>query len=150
MSATSTAQSQALPADGCLVACDISSEWTDLAQPYWKAAGVAERIDLRLGEAKHTLDAMLAAGEAGTYDFAFVDADKEGYGDYVAQLFELLRPGGILSLDNMLMGGRVLDAETEDPGPRHIIELSQTLWHDPRFEPVFVPVGDGLALLRKR
>lgn len=134
---------------GCLVACDLSEEWTDMAKAHWETAGVNERIDLRIGAATETMDAMLAAGDAATYDIGFVDADKEGYGGYVEQVLQLLRPGGVLALDNMLMGGRVLDANTDDPGPRHIIDLTKQLWADERVEPVFIPIGDGLVLLRK-
>lgn len=139
-----------LPEDGVLVACDNSDEWTSLAKPYWEEAGVANRIDLRIGEASNTLAAMIDEGEAGTYDFAFIDADKEGYSGYYEQVLELLRPDGICAFDNMLMGGRVLDPETTDPGPRHIIDLTKQIWSDERVDPVFVPVGDGVVFVRKR
>ena len=141
---------QELPADGLLVACDVSEEWTSIARRYWKEAGVAERIDLRLGDAARTLADMIAAGQAASFDFAFIDADKEGYGGYYEQVLELLRPGGLMALDNMLMGGRVLDAETTEPGPAHVLELSRRIWSDERVDPVFVPVGDGVVLVQKR
>jgi len=140
---------QALPADGRLVACDLSEEWTSIGRSFWEEAGVAERIELRLGDASETLSALLEDGEAGSFDLAFVDADKEGYGGYCEQVFQLLRPGGLVAFDNMLMGGRVLDPDTTDPGPRHVLDLTERLWADERVEPVFVPMGDGVVLLRK-
>ena len=140
----------ALPADGLLVACDLSDEWTSVARPFWKEAGVDERIDLRLGEASQTLAKMIDSKEEGSFDMAFIDADKEGYGGYYEQVLRLLRPGGLMALDNMLMGGRVLEPESADPGVRHIHELTGIIYEDARVEPVFLPVGDGVVLVQKR
>lgn len=139
-----------LPADGVLVGCDVSDEWTSIAKPYWEEAGVADRIDLRLGDANETLSALIDSGESGTYDLAFIDADKVEYGGYYDRVLELLRPDGLMALDNMLMGGRVLDPETTEEGPRHVIDLTKRIWADERVEPVFNPVGDGVVFVRKR
>ena len=141
---------RALPRDGKLVACDVSEEWTDVARRYWAEAGVADRIDLRLAPAAETLAAMIDAGEDGSYDFAFIDADKTGYPDYYAKCLGLLRPGGLLTIDNMFMNGKVFDEEPEGEGPRTVRDLAKTIFADPRVEPSLIPIGDGLLLARKR
>ena len=139
-----------LPPDGKLVACDISEEWTGVARRYWEQAGVAERIDLRLGPASETLDAMLAAGEGDGYDFAFIDADKEAYPDYYEKCLALLRPGGVVAIDNMFMNGKVFEEQPEGDGPRVVRALAERIFADERVEPALVPIGDGLLLARKR
>src|SRR3954462_8900377 len=106
---SSLAVALALPAGGRIVACDVSEEWTAVARRYWRKAGVADRIELRLAPASGTLDAMLAAGEAGQHDFAFIDADKSAYGDYYEKCLALLRPGGLIAVDNTLWSGEVAD-----------------------------------------
>ncbi|MGD8319835.1 MAG: class I SAM-dependent methyltransferase, partial [Gemmatimonadota bacterium] len=106
----------ALPDDGTVVACDVSEEWTDVARRYWAEAGIAHKIDLRLGPALETLDAMLEDGEAERFDFAFIDADKEPYEDYYERALRLLRPGGIAMVDNTLWSGRVADPDDDDDG----------------------------------
>ncbi|HSN71588.1 MAG TPA: class I SAM-dependent methyltransferase [Steroidobacteraceae bacterium] len=139
-----------LPPDGRVVACDVSEEWTAIAREYWAEAGMADRIDLRLGPAASTLDAMIAAGEAGSYDFAFIDADKSGYPGYFAQCLELVRPGGLIALDNAFLDGQVLDPDATQASGRVLRDLTQQIFADQRVEPALVPIGDGLLLARRR
>ena len=139
----------ALPADGRILACDISEEYTRIGRPYWERAGVAHKIDLRLAPALETLDAELAAGAAGRYDFAFIDADKTGYASYVERCLQLLRPGGLIAIDNVLWSGAVaLPARDEDT--RALQALNERLHGDERIDLSMLPVGDGLTLARKR
>lgn len=140
----------ALPADGRLIACDISPEFTRVAREYWTRAGVAERIDLRLAPAAETLAALLAAGNAGTFDLAFIDADKTGYAGYYEQCLALLRPGGLILVDNVLWNGRVLDGASTDADTRAIQAFNRQAQGDTRVDLSLVPIGDGLTLLRKR
>ncbi|MFP5414436.1 MAG: O-methyltransferase [Gammaproteobacteria bacterium] len=140
----------ALPADGRLIACDISAEYTRIAQEYWARAGVAERIDLRLAPASETLAALLAEGAAGSFDLAFIDADKTGYAGYYEQCLALLRPGGLIVVDNVLWNGRVLDTASADEDTRAIQAFNRRIHKDVRVDLSLVPVGDGLSLLRKR
>ena len=140
----------ALPADGRLIACDISAEYTAIAREYWREAGVAERIDLRLAPAAETLAGLLDEGAAGRFDFAFIDADKTGYAGYYEQCLRLLRPGGLIVVDNVLWGGRVLDGATADADTRAIQDFNRALRDDDRIDLSLVPVGDGLTLARKR
>ena len=140
----------ALPEDGRLVACDVSEEWTAIGRRYWKEAGVARKIDLRLAPAIETLDGLLAEGRAGTFDFAFIDADKEGYDAYYERALELIRTGGLIALDNTLWEGKVLDAAVTDPDTSAIRALNRKLTGDERVTLSLVPVGDGLTLARKR
>ena len=135
---------------GRLVACDLSREWTAIGREAWKEAGVADRIDLRLGPASATLAAMIAAGEAGGYDFAFIDADKKGYDDYYEKCLTLLRPGGALAVDNIFWDGRALDPPEADPDSVAIHALTAKVFADERVDPALVPIGDGLLLARKR
>ena len=139
-----------LPENGKLVACDVSEEWTSIARRAWAEAGVADRIDLRLAPANDTLDALRAAGEDGTYDFAFIDADKEAYDGYYERCLALLRPGGLMTIDNVFLSGRVVDVETEDPAAAVVRALSYKISADPRVDPALVPIGDGLWIVRKR
>ncbi len=140
----------ALPEDGRLVACDLSEEYTRIGRPFWERAGVAERIDLRIGPALDTLDALLAAGEAGRFDFAFVDADKESYVAYADRCLALLRPGGLLAVDNVLWSGRVVDPEDREPSTEGVRALNAHLAAHDGVDLAMVPVGDGLTLARKR
>jgi predicted O-methyltransferase YrrM len=140
----------ALPDDGHLVACDISEEWTRIARRYWEQAGVAHKIDLRLGPGVASLDALLANGEASTYDFAFLDADKESYVAYKDQCLELIRPGGLLAFDNALWNGDVADPQKTDAATEAIRDVTRQLRDDPRVSLSLVPIGDGLLLARKR
>lgn len=144
------AVAQALPADGKLVACDVSDEWTAVGKPMWQAAGVADRIDLRLGPASKTLQAMIDTGEAGQYDFAFIDADKAAYDGYYEQCLTLLRPGGALTMDNMFMGGQAADPNTDHASSQHVRKLTEKIYADPRVDPAMLPIADGVLLARKR
>ena len=140
----------ALPPGGRLVACDVNEEWTAVARRYWAEAGVADRIDLRLGPALETLDGLIAEGEAGTFDFAFIDADKAGYDAYYERILTLLRPGGLVSVDNVLWSGRVIDTAKQDSDTRAIRAFNEKIHADPRVSLSLVPIGDGLTLARKR
>jgi predicted O-methyltransferase YrrM len=147
---SSTAVALALPPGGRLVCCDVSREWTDVARRTWADAGVADRVTLRLGPAADSLDALLAAGEAGTYDFAFIDADKGGYDGYVERALRLVRPGGLIAIDNVLWSGAVADPADHDPSTEAIRALNAKLAADERVDIAMVPIGDGLTLLRVR
>jgi predicted O-methyltransferase YrrM len=140
----------ALPPDGCLVACDISDEYTSVARRYWKEAGVEHKIDLRLGPAVETLDSLLAEGQAGTYDFVFIDADKTGYQAYYDRALVLVRPGGIIAIDNVLWHGRVIDPAVNDADTLAIRELNRRLHADERVWLSMVTIGDGLTLAMKK
>ena len=124
---SSIAIALALPQDGQLVCCDVSEEWTSVARRYWDEAGVADKIDLRIAPAAETLDQLLADGDDDAFDFAFVDADKVGYDAYYERLLRLVRPGGLIALDNTLWGGEVLDEGTDDESTRAIQALNQKL-----------------------
>ncbi|MEO7051330.1 MAG: class I SAM-dependent methyltransferase [Rhodanobacter sp.] len=139
----------ALPADGRVLACDISDEFTAIGKPFWQHAGVAHKIDLRLAPALQTLDACLAAGEAGQHDFAFIDADKTGYDGYYERCLQLLRPGGLIAIDNVLWEGAVAHpADSADT--RALQVLNDKLHHDRRIDLSMLPLGDGVSLARKR
>ena len=140
----------ALPPGGRLVTCDVNAEWTAVARRYWAEAGVADRIELRLGPAVETLDALIADGEAGTFDFAFIDADKAGYDAYYERILTLLRPGGLVSVDNVLWSGRVIDTAKQDADTRAIRAFNEKIHADPRVSLSLVPIGDGLTLARKK
>lgn len=139
----------ALPDDGHVLACDISDEYTGIGRPFWQQAGVAHKIELVLAPALQTLDARLAAGEAGRYDFAFIDADKAGYDAYYERCLALLRPGGLIALDNMLWGGAVA-REAKNADTAALQALNAKLRDDARIDGALLTVGDGLALARKR
>ncbi|MDL1862066.1 SAM-dependent methyltransferase [Betaproteobacteria bacterium PRO7] len=139
----------ALPDDGRILACDISDEYTRVAREYWQRAGVAHKIELVLAPAAQTLAARIAAGEAQTYDFAFIDADKTGYDGYYEQCLQLLRPGGLIAIDNVLRGGAVArPADSDDT--RALQALNAKLHRDERIDLALVPIADGLTLARKR
>ncbi len=140
----------ALPEDGQVIACDISKEWTDKARPYWAEAGVAHKIDLRLAPALETLDGLLAEGQAGAIDFAFIDADKGGYIAYYERLLTLLRPGGLIAVDNVLWGGQVADPGEDGDDTVAIRAFNEHLREDQRVMLSLVPIGDGLTLALKR
>jgi caffeoyl-CoA O-methyltransferase len=139
----------ALPADGHVLACDISDEYTRVGKPFWKQAGVAHKIELVLGPALATLDARLAAGEAGHYDFAFIDADKTRYDAYYERCLQLLRTGGLIALDNMLWNGAVAKPSS-DADTLALQALNDKLHHDGRVDIALLTVGDGVTLARKR
>ncbi|MDT0378622.1 class I SAM-dependent methyltransferase [Streptomyces sp. DSM 42041] len=138
---------RALPAEGRLIACDVSEEWTDIARRYWERAGVFERIDLRIAPAAETLRTLPAEE---TVDFAFIDADKSGYPVYYEELVARLRPGGLIALDNTLQGGRVVDPADHSEQVVAIREVNDAITADPRVESVLLPVRDGVTLVRKR
>jgi predicted O-methyltransferase YrrM len=140
----------AMPPDGRLLALDVSPAYTAVARRHWQAAGVADRIELVIAPAKNTLDARIAAGEAGQYDFAFVDADKTGYLDYYERLLVLLRPGGLIVVDNTLWDGEVANPANRDEDTVALREFNEALHKDPRIDLALLPVGDGLTLARRR
>lgn len=140
----------AMPADGRVTALDRSREWTDIARRHWRDAGVEHKIDLRLGDARQSLDAMLAAGTAARFDLAFIDADKPNYDAYYERCLELVRPGGLIALDNMLWGGAVADPAKSDEDTVAIRALNRKIRDDARVTASLVPIGDGLMLCRRR
>lgn len=139
----------ALPPDGCVLACDINDDYTRVGKPFWQQAGVAERIDLRLAPALQTLAAELARGAAGSYDFAFIDADKTSYDGYYERCLQLVRTGGLIAIDNTLWSGNVArPAQSDDTAA--IQALNDKLHRDARIDLSLLPIGDGLTLARKR
>jgi caffeoyl-CoA O-methyltransferase len=141
---------EALPAGARVVTCDVSAEWTAIARRYWAEAGVADRIDLRLRPALETLDDLLAGGSGSAFDFSFIDADKTNYDAYYERSLALLRPGGLVAIDNTLWSGAVIDAARNDEDTRAIRALNARVRQDQRVEMVMLPVGDGLTLARKK
>lgn len=140
----------ALPHDGKVIACDVSEEWTAIARRSWRKAGVAEKIDLRLAPALETLDGLLAAGESGAFDFAFIDADKPNYGAYYERCLALVRCGGLLAIDNTLWSGAVADPGDNGKDTAAIRALNDALLRDERIDLSLLTVGDGLTLALKR
>lgn len=144
------AVARALPADGQLIACDISEEYTAIARRYWETAGVADRIDLRIAPALETLAALGDEGQDGTFDFAFIDADKETYDAYYEHCLTLLRPGGLVVLDNTFRNGRVVNAEAHGESVQAIHRLNEKLRNDDRIHLSLLPLADGVTLALKR
>ena len=140
----------ALPPDGKLTACDVSEDYTSIARRYWEAAGVADKIDLQIAPALETLDRLLADGAAGSYDFAFIDADKSGYPDYYDRALQLLRPGGLMAIDNVLWSGRVADPQEQDNRTSLIRQFNQMLHQDQRISLSVLSIADGLTLALKK
>ena len=138
----------ALPADGKLVCCDVSAEWTSIGQTAWRAAGIGDRIELRIGPAADTIDQMIANGQAGQFDFAFIDADKDNYDRYYEQCLILVRKGGLIAIDNMLWDGAVAEPSNNTAATVAIRALNEKLRDDPRVDFCLIPVGDGIALAR--
>jgi predicted O-methyltransferase YrrM len=139
----------ALPQNGRLVCCDASESWTRIAEKYWALAGFESKIDFRLQPALDTLRQLLDAGEAGTYDFIFIDADKQNYQQYYELSLELLRPGGLIAVDNTLWSGDVANTENNEPSTRAIRRFNDHIRQDTRVIKSLVPIGDGLTLLLK-
>ena len=146
---SSLAVALALPSDGKVVACDVSEEYTAIARRYWAQAGVADKIDLHLAPALETMDGLIAAGEAGTFDFAFIDADKSNYENYYERTLELLRPGGLIAVDNVLWFGQVADPQIQDNRTNKIRAFNQKLYEDERVNLSMLPIADGLTLALK-
>jgi caffeoyl-CoA O-methyltransferase len=140
----------ALPPHGRVVACDVNEEWTSVGRRYWAEAGVADRITLRLAPAIETLDALLREGQAGTFDFAFIDADKENYDNYYERALKLLRRGGLVIFDNMLWSGRVADPSVRDAETVALRALNEKLHHDERVFVSLLPIRDGMSLAVKQ
>lgn len=144
------AVARALPRDGRVVALDVSEEWTSVARRYWEEAGLTDRIDLRLAPALDTLDGLVEGGAAGTFDFAFIDADKENYRRYYERCLELMRPGGVIAVDNVLWSGSVADPDDHEPDTEAIRAFNRALHEDERIDLSLVPIADGLTLAVKR
>src|SRR5215813_876540 len=139
----------ALPPDGHITACDVNEEWTSIARRYWEEAGVANKIDLYLAPALQTLDRMIAHGQSATYDFAFIDADKENYWAYYERALTLLHPGGLIAIDNTLWSGQPADPGIGDASTRAIRAFNQRLFKDTRVRISLIPIGDGMTLALK-
>jgi predicted O-methyltransferase YrrM len=139
----------ALPPEGRVVACDVSPDYTAIARRYWQEAGVADKIDLRIAPALETLDQLLATGEANTFDFAFIDADKSNYDNYYERALQLVRPGGLIAIDNVLWSGQVANPAIQDTRTTHIRALNEKLHQDSRVSISLIPIGDGLTLAMK-
>jgi predicted O-methyltransferase YrrM len=140
----------AMPSDGHLICCDTSEQWTAVARRYFVEASVADRIELKIAPALTTLDALLAKGQMGAFDFAFIDADKENYENYFERCLALARPGGLIAVDNTLWGGSVADPENQEPSTQAIRRFNEKLYNDERVSLSLVPIGDGLTLARKK
>lgn len=139
-----------LPDDGRIVACDVNEEWTSIGRRYWKEAGVDHKIDLRLQPALRTLDSLIAAGESGNYDYAFIDADKPNYDAYYERVLQLLRAGGLILIDNVLWSGKVADPGARDAETMAFKNLNAKLHKDERVDVSLLGIGDGVTLIRKR
>lgn len=140
----------ALPADGKVISCEKSTECCDIAKKYWALANVSEKIDLRIGTALQTLESLIEAGEANTFDFAFIDADKTNYENYYELALTLLRPGGLIAVDNVLWDGAVADESDQDKATIAIRALNKKIHFDERVNISMLPIGDGLTLARKK
>lgn len=147
---SSTAMALALPPGGRIVCCDVSKEYTDVALRAWAEAGVADRVELHLAPATQTLEALLAAGGAGTFDMAFIDADKDNYAAYYERALQLVRSGGLIAIDNVLWSGRVADPENREASTLTIHALNAAIAADQRVDVAMVPIADGLTLARVR
>jgi predicted O-methyltransferase YrrM len=144
------AVAMALPSDGQIIACDINEEFTTVARRYWKEAGVDRKIDLRIRPALETLTELLAQGQRGQFDFAFIDADKTNYDGYYERTLELLRPGGLIMVDNVLWSGRVIDPSDQTPDTVALRAFNKKLHADTRVSLSMIPLGDGITLALKR
>jgi predicted O-methyltransferase YrrM len=144
------AMASALPEDGELVTCDLSEEWTSIARRYWEEAGVAGRIHLRLGEASETLASLLRERGEGSFDFAFIDADKENYDVYYEACQRLVRRGGLIAVDNCIWSGKVADLKVNDPETTAIRALNRKIHDDLRMDACLLTIGDGLMLAFNR
>ena len=139
-----------LPADGTIVACDVSEEWTQIARRYWQEARMLDQIDLHLAPATDTLQTLVDDGHRGSFDLALIDADKENYLHYYERCLELLRVGGLMAIDNVLWAGKVIDQTVSDDDTVAIRDFNRALHIDPRVSLSLIPIGDGMTLARKR
>ncbi|KAK9903920.1 hypothetical protein WJX75_000536 [Coccomyxa subellipsoidea] len=147
---TSLGMALALPEDGKIYACDVSDEYASVGKPFWKAAGVEDKIDLRIAPATETLKGFLQNGEAGTFDMGFIDADKPSYDDYYELLLKLIRPGGVIVVDNTLWDGNVIKPEVQTDDTMAIRALNDKIYKDDRVTICMLPVSDGVTLARKK
>ncbi len=147
---SSLAVALALPADGRIIACDVNTETSNIAKSFWQKAGVAEKIELKLAPALETLDQLIKQGETNTFDFVFIDADKQNYSNYYERSLSLVRPGGLILIDNVLWSGRVADSKNHDKQTEAIRQLNQKISEDKHVSMSLLPLGDGLTLVRKR
>jgi len=147
---SSTAMALALPPGGTILCCDVSERFTSIARRAWKEARVEDKVELRIAPAVQTLDALIAGGAAGTFDLAFIDADKSNYDAYYERCLTLLRPGGLAVIDNVLWSGRVTDPSVVDDDTRALRALNGKIHADARVTQSMVPIGDGLTLARRR
>ena len=147
---SSLAVAAALPEDGRMVACDVSEEFCAIAQKYWQKANLAHKIDLRIAPALNTLDSLILSGETSSFDFAFIDADKSNYNNYYERSLQLVRPGGLIAVDNTLWYGRVADPDMQDNRTKQIRALNEKVRNDERVMMSLLPIGDGLLLAVKR
>lgn len=139
----------AIPDDGQVIACDVSKEFTDIGKPFWNAAQVANKIDLRLQPALLTLQELLQAGQAGTFDFAFIDADKTNYDQYYEYCLQLVKPNGLIAIDNVLWSGRVLDSNANDEYTVALRNLNAKIKQDKRVDAAMASIADGVFFVRK-
>jgi len=138
-----------IPDNGCVTACDINTEWTDIAKRYWKLADVEKKIDLKIAPALETLDKLISEGLENSYDFSFIDADKINYQHYYEKSLVLVRSGGLIAIDNVLWDGKILDNKNKDQDTEAIREFNNTLYQDKRVSITMIPIGDGLTLAQK-
>lgn len=147
---SSLAVALALPDDGQIIACDINEEWTAIAREYWRKANIAHKVDLRIAPANETLQELIDEGEIESFDFAFIDANKNGYIEYYEQCLRLIRQGGLILLDNTLREGKVADSNCDDRTTCAIRAINEKLKHDQRVDISLLPIGDGVTLARKK
>lgn len=140
----------ALPEDGQIIACDVNEQYTSIAQRYWERAGVADKIDLYLAPATQTLDELLKAGEEEHFDFAYIDADKSGYDAYYERCLKLIRPNGVIAIDNVLWSGEVVKENPLDADTAALRSLNAKIGRDERVDASLLSIGDGLMVVRKR
>lgn len=138
-----------IPDNGCVTACDINTEWTDIAKRYWKLADVEKKIDLKIAPALETLDKLISEGLENSYDFSFIDADKINYQHYYEKSLVLVRSGGLIAIDNVLWDGKILDNKSKDQDTEAIRKFNNTLYQDKRVSITMIPIGDGLTLAQK-
>lgn len=147
---SATAVALAMPAEGKIIACDVSVEWTSIAKRYWQKAGIENKIELHLQPALKTVDELIAKGETNTFDYAFIDANKENYLNYYEKVLTLIRPNGVILIDNTLWNGAVCDKNIQDAETNAIRAVNERVFRDDRVNAVLLPIGDGLSLIRKK